>query len=129
MLTARAAGFWLRFAASLMRPEDAAGRCGRKMRPADAAESVSRRFSYREMSRMRTVVSQLSTFSFLLVCVASSILGVFLLPTVTVATFDLMGLSTEAPLSNFVGWSILASAAVGFLFPTTVLMSARGEFD
>jgi hypothetical protein len=43
--------------------------------------------------------------------------------------FDLIGVSTEAPLSNFVGWSILVSAAVGLVLPTTALMSARGEFD
>jgi hypothetical protein len=77
---------------------------------------------------MRTI-SQLSTFPFILVCVLSSVTGLLLLPTVTVLTFDFIGLRTEAPLSNFVGWSMLLSAAVGTVFPTTALMSARGDFD
>jgi hypothetical protein len=48
---------------------------------------------------------------------------------VTAVTFDFVGLITEAPLSNFVGWSLLISAVVGLVFPTTVLMNARGDFD
>jgi hypothetical protein len=78
---------------------------------------------------MRTVVLQLSTFAFLFLCAASSVVGALLLPTFISLTFDLMGVSTEAPLSNFVGWSMLVSAAVGLVFPTTMLMSARGDFD
>jgi uncharacterized membrane protein YcaP (DUF421 family) len=78
---------------------------------------------------MRSRVAQLSTLSFVLVCALASFVGIVLFPTAVAITFDLIGLSTEAPLSNFVGWSILISAAAGFVFPTTVLMTARGEFD
>jgi hypothetical protein len=78
---------------------------------------------------MRSVVGQLSTLSFAFLCVASSVIGIIFLPTVTAVAFDFVGLITEAPLSNFVGWSLLISAVVGLVFPTTVLMNARGEFD
>jgi hypothetical protein len=78
---------------------------------------------------MRSVVTQLSTLSFVILCVASSVIGIIFLPTVIAVTFDLIGLSTEGQLSNFVGWSLLISAAAGLVFPTTVLMSARGDFD
>ena len=78
---------------------------------------------------MRAVVTRCSTFSFVFFCVASSVIGIILLPTVMAITFDLIGISTEAPLSNFVGWAMLISAAVGLVFPPTVLMSARGDFD
>jgi hypothetical protein len=78
---------------------------------------------------MRAVVEQLSTPLFVSVCAASSFLGIILLPAVVAVVFDLIGVSTEAPLSNFVGWSILISAAIGVVFPTTVLMTARGDFD
>jgi hypothetical protein len=78
---------------------------------------------------MRSVVGQLSAPSFMLVCVVSSVIGIIFLPTLTALVFDFIGLSTEAPLSNFVGWSLLISAVVGLVFPTTVLMNARGEFD
>jgi hypothetical protein len=78
---------------------------------------------------MRTVVAQLSTLSFVSLCVASSIIGIIAFPTVMAVAFDLIGVSTEAPLSNFVGWSMLVSAAVGLVLPATALMSARGEFD
>jgi len=77
---------------------------------------------------MRSIVAQLSTLSFASLCVMSSVIGIIFLPTVTAVTFDLIGLSTEAPLSNFVGWSLLISA-VGLVFPTTALMTARGDFD
>jgi Sec-independent protein secretion pathway component TatC len=82
-----------------------------------------------EIASMRSVIAQLSTLSFVLVCVAASFAGIVLFPTVVAVTYDLIGLSTEAPLSNFVGWSMLISAAVGLVFPATVLMTARGEFD
>ena len=78
---------------------------------------------------MRSVVARLSTLSFVFLCVTSSVIGIVFLPMVTAVTFDLIGLSTEGQLSNFVGWSLLISAAVGLVFPTTVLMSARGDFD
>jgi len=78
---------------------------------------------------MRTVVAQLSTLSFVLLCVASSAIGIIFLPTLIAVTFDLVGLNTEAPLSNFVGWSLLVSAVLGLVFPATVLMNARGDFD
>ena len=78
---------------------------------------------------MRTVVAQLSTFSFVFLCLASSVGGIIAFPTVMAVAFDLIGVSTEAPLSNFVGWSILVSAAVGLVLPTIALISARGEFD
>ena len=77
---------------------------------------------------MRSIVAQLSTLSFASLCVMSSVIGIIFLPTVTAVTFDLIGLSTEAPLSNFVGWSLLISATVGLVFPTTALMTARGGF-
>ena len=78
---------------------------------------------------MRTVVAQLSTVSFVLLCVASSAIGIIFLPTLIAVTFDLVGLNTEVPLSNFVGWSLLVSAVLGLVFPATVLMNARGDFD
>ena len=78
---------------------------------------------------MRTVVAQLSTLSFVVLCVASSAIGVIFLPTLIAVTFDLVGLNTEVPLSNFVGWSLLVSAVLGLVFPATVLMNARGDFD
>ena len=78
---------------------------------------------------MRTVVAQLSTVSFVLLCVASSAIGIIFLPTLIAVIFDLIGLNTEAPLSNFVGWSLLVSAILGLVFPATVLMNARGDFD
>jgi hypothetical protein len=78
---------------------------------------------------MRRIVAQLSTLSFVSLCVMSSIIGIIFLPTVTAVTFDLIGLSTEAPLSNFVGWSLVISATVGLVFPTTVQMTARDDFD
>jgi hypothetical protein len=62
---------------------------------------------------MRSVVAQLSTLSFVSLCVASSVIAIFFIPTVIALSFDLVGLSSEAPLSNFVGWSLLLSAAVG----------------
>jgi hypothetical protein len=78
---------------------------------------------------MRTVVAQLSTLSFVFLCVASSAIGIICFPTSIAVTFDALGLSTEAPLSNFVGSSLVIAAAVGFILPTTALMTARGEFD
>ena len=78
---------------------------------------------------MRTVIAQLSTLSFVFLCVTSSVIGIIAFPTVMAVAFDLIGVSTEAPLSNFVGWSMLVSAAVGLVLPATALMSARGEFD
>ena len=78
---------------------------------------------------MRTVVEQLSTMSFVFLCVASSLTGMVLFPIVTATMFDLVGVSTDAPFSNFVGWSIFISAAVGSVFAPVVLMSARGDFD
>ena len=78
---------------------------------------------------MRRAVGQLSTLSFVILCMASSVIGIIILPTVIALIFDVIGLSTEAPLSNFVGWSLLISAAIGLLFPTTALMTARGDFD
>jgi hypothetical protein len=78
---------------------------------------------------MRSVVAPLSLLSFVLLCVASSATGIIFLPAVIAIAFDLVGLNTEAPLSNFVGWSLLISAAIGLVFPTTMLMSARGDFD
>ena len=78
---------------------------------------------------MRTVVAQLSTVSFVLLCVASSAIGIIFLPTLIAVTFDFVGLNTEGPLSNFVGWSFLVSAVLGLVFPATVLMNARGDFD
>jgi hypothetical protein len=78
---------------------------------------------------MRSVVGKLSTLSFVFLCVASSVIGIVFLPTMTAVTFDFVGLNTEAPLSNFVGWSLLISAVVGLVFPTTALMNARGDFD
>ena len=78
---------------------------------------------------MRTVVAQLSTVSFVLLCVAASATGIIFLPTVVAVAFDLIGLNTEAPLSNFVGWSLLVSAVLGLVFPATVLMNVRGDFD
>ena len=78
---------------------------------------------------MRSVVGQMSTLTFVSLCVASSAIGIIFLPTVMAVTFDFVGLNTEAPLSNFVGWSLLISAVVGLVFPTTALMNARGDFD
>jgi hypothetical protein len=78
---------------------------------------------------MRTVIAQLSTLSFVVLCVASSAIGIICFPTAIAVTFDALGLSTEAPLSNFVGWSLVVAAAVGFVLPTAALMSARDEFD
>jgi hypothetical protein len=78
---------------------------------------------------MRSVVAELSTLSFVFLCVASSAIGIICLPTAIAVTFDVLGLSTEAPLSNFVGWSLLIAAAIGLVLPTTALMNARGEFD
>ena len=78
---------------------------------------------------MRTVVEQLSTMSFVFLCVASSLTGMLVFPIVIAIVFDLVGISTDAPLSNFVGWSILISAVVGSVFAPVVLMSARGDFD
>jgi hypothetical protein len=59
----------------------------------------------------------------------SSTIAIIAFPIIMAVAFDLIGVKTEAPLSNFVGWSMLLSAAVGLLLPTTALMSARGEFD
>ena len=78
---------------------------------------------------MRTIVEQLSTMSFVFLCVASSLTGMLVFPIVIAIVFDLVGISTDAPLSNFVGWSILISAAFGSVFAPVVLMSARGDFD
>ena len=78
---------------------------------------------------MRTIVAQLSTASFVFLSVASSVIGMIIFPTVTTVTFDLIGISTDAPLPNFVGWTILISAAAGLVFPPAMLMSARGDFD
>ena len=78
---------------------------------------------------MRNVVAQLSALSFVVLCVAASAVGIFFFPTMVTILFDLIGLNTEAPLSNFVGWSLLISATVGLVFPTAALMSARGDFD
>jgi len=78
---------------------------------------------------MRSVVTQLSTLSFVFLCVASSTIGTIFIPILIAVAFDVVGLSTEAPLSNFVGWSLLAAATLGFVLPTTALMTTRGEFD
>ena len=78
---------------------------------------------------MRSVVAQLSKPSFIFLCLASAVLGVIGLPTMIDVAFDLIGLNTEAPLSNFVGWSLVISAGVGLMFPILVLLSVRGDFD
>jgi hypothetical protein len=78
---------------------------------------------------MRSVVAQLSTFSFVFLCVAASGIETIFFPTIVALMLDLIGVRTEAPISNFVGWSLLISAAVGLVFPITALMSVRGDFD
>jgi hypothetical protein len=78
---------------------------------------------------MRSIVAQLSALWFVTLCVASSAIGIIAFPTVMAVAFDLIGVSTEAPLSDFVGWSMLVSAAVGLVLPTTMLMSSRGDFE
>ena len=49
---------------------------------------------------MRSVVAQLSTLSFVFLCVASSAIGTIFIPILIAVTFDVVGLSTEAPLRS-----------------------------
>jgi hypothetical protein len=70
-------------------------------------------------------VAELSHFWFAFLCIASSLLGIIVFPTLVVLGFDIIGINTEAPLSNVVGWLLVSAALLGLVFPLIVLMIAR----
>jgi hypothetical protein len=70
-------------------------------------------------------VAELSHFWFAFLCIVSSLLGIIVFPTLVVLGFDIIGINTEAPLSNVVGWLLVSAALVGLVFPLIVLMIAR----
>ena len=74
---------------------------------------------------MSDFVAEMSTFWFSLLCIVSSLLGIMFLPALIVLVFDIIGVNTEIPLLNSVGWSLVSSALLGLISPIGMLMIAR----